>query len=67
MTIIPSMSKRHFVLISEVIAKLPTECRNITAWRFAHALMGTNKDFNVVKFIIACGCDTETTEKDLKL
>jgi hypothetical protein len=28
------------------------------AYKFARALMGTNKDFNMAKFITACGCDT---------
>jgi hypothetical protein len=67
MSVIPSMSKRQFVLIAEVIATLPPQCRNLVAWRFARALMGTNKEFNMAKFITACGCDTETIERDLKL
>jgi hypothetical protein len=67
MSVIPSMSKRHFVLIAEVIKTLPPQCRNLTAWRFARALMGTNKDFRMSQFITACGCDIETIEKDLKL
>jgi hypothetical protein len=67
MSVIPSMSKRHFVLIAEVVKTLPPQCRNLTAWRFARALMGTNKDFHMAKFISACGCDIETIEKDLKL
>jgi hypothetical protein len=67
MSIIPSMSKRHFTLIAEVIRTLPPQCRNLVTWRFARALMGTNKDFNMHTFISACGCDIETIEKDLKL
>jgi hypothetical protein len=67
MSVIPSMSTRHFVLIAEVIKTLPPQCRNLTAWKFARALMGTNKDFKMHTFISACGCDIETIEKDLKL
>jgi hypothetical protein len=67
MSVIPSMSKRHFILIAEVIKTLPPQHRNLVAWKFARALMGTNKDFNMAKFISACGCDLETIEKDLKL
>jgi hypothetical protein len=67
MSVIPSMSKRHFVLIAEVIKTLPPQCRNLVAWRFARALMGTNKDFRMSQFISACGCDVETIERDLKL
>jgi hypothetical protein len=67
MSVIPSMSKRHFTLIAEVIKTLPPQCRNLVAWRFARALMGTNKDFRMSQFIEACGCDLATVEKDLKL
>jgi hypothetical protein len=67
MSVIPSMSERHFVLIAEVIKTLPPECRTLVAYRFARALMGTNKDFKMHTFISACGCDIETIEKDLKL
>jgi hypothetical protein len=67
MSIIPSMSKRHFTLIAEVVRSLPPECRTLVAYRFARALMGTNKDFHMAKFISACGCDIGTVEKDLKL
>jgi hypothetical protein len=67
MSIIPSMSKRHFVLIAEVVKTLPPQCRNLVAWKFARALMGTNKDFEMHTFISACGCDIGTVEKDLKL
>jgi hypothetical protein len=67
MSTIPSMSKRHFVLIAEVIRTLPPGCRNLVAWRFARALMGTNKEFKMHTFITACGCDIETIERDLKL
>jgi hypothetical protein len=62
MPVIPSMRKPQFTLIAEVIAKLPPECRNITAWRFAQALMGTNKDFKVATFIQDCGCETKVKE-----
>jgi hypothetical protein len=64
---IPSMSKRQFVFIAEVVRTLPPQCRNLVAWRFARALMGTNKEFKMHTFITACGCDTETIERDLKL
>jgi hypothetical protein len=64
MSVIPSMSKRHFTLIAEVITKLPPECRGLVAWRFAYALMGTNKEFNVGRFIKACGCDGGSVEKE---
>jgi hypothetical protein len=67
MSVIPSVSRAQFTLIAEVVRTLPPNCRNLVAWRFARALMGTNKDFNMAKFISACGCDTETIEKDLKL
>jgi hypothetical protein len=67
MSIIPSMSKRHFALIAEVIKTLPPECRSLVAYKFARALMGTNKHFNMHTFISACGSDIETIEKDLKL
>jgi hypothetical protein len=64
MSVIPAMHKSQFRLIAEVIAKLPPECRNIVAWRFASALMGTNRDFNTLKFIKGCGCDTGPAEKE---
>jgi hypothetical protein len=67
MSVIPSMSRAQFIYIAEVIKTLPPQCRNLTAWRFARALMGTNKDFRMSQFISACGCDIETIEKDLKL
>jgi hypothetical protein len=67
MSTIPNMSRAHFVLIAEVIKTLPPQCRNLVAWRFARALMGTNRDFKMHTFISACGCDIETIEKDLKL
>jgi hypothetical protein len=67
MSIIPSMSRRHFVFIAEVVRSLPPECRTLVAYKFARALMGTNKDFHMAKFITACGSDLETIEKDLKL
>jgi hypothetical protein len=66
MSVIPAVSRSQFRFIAEVIAKLPLECRNLVAWRFASALMGTNKDFNVLKFIKGCGCDTVTAEKEIK-
>jgi hypothetical protein len=49
------------------VRSLPPECRTLVAWKFARALMGTNKDFKMHTFISACGCDIETIEKDLKL
>jgi hypothetical protein len=67
MSIIPSMSKRHFTLIAEVVRSLPPECRTLVAYKFARALVGTNKDFHMSQFIEACGSDLETVEKDLKL
>jgi hypothetical protein len=67
MSIIPSMSKRHFVYIAEVIKTLPPECRTLVAYKFARALMGTNRDFKMAAFIEACDTDIETIEKDLKL
>jgi hypothetical protein len=67
MSVIPSMSARHFILIAEVIATLPPECRTLVAYKFARALMGTNRDFKMHTFITACGCDLGTIERDLKL
>jgi hypothetical protein len=62
MSTIPTVSRAQFALIAEVIKTLPPECRTLVAWRFASALMGTNKDFRVAKFIEACGCDKDTVE-----
>jgi hypothetical protein len=67
MAIIPSMSKRHFIYIAEVIKTLPPECRVLVTWKFARALMGTNKDFHMDKFITACGSDMEIIVRDLRL
>jgi hypothetical protein len=49
MSVIPSVSRAQFTLIAEVIKTLPPNCRNLVAWRFARALMGTNKGFNMAK------------------
>jgi hypothetical protein len=67
MSTIPTVSRAQFALIAEVIKTLPPECRTLVAYKFARALMGTNKDFHMAKFISACGSDLETVEKDLKL
>jgi hypothetical protein len=67
MSTIPTVSRAQFALIAEVIKTLPPECRTLVVYKFARALMGTNKDFHMAKFISACGSDLETVEKDLKL
>jgi hypothetical protein len=67
MSVIPRVSRAQFDLIAEVVRSLPPECRTLVAYKFARALMGTNKDFHMAKFIEACGSDLETIEKDLKL
>jgi hypothetical protein len=67
MSVIPSMSKRQFTYIAEVIRTLPPECRVLVTWKFARALMGTNKEFKMDEFITACGSDMEIIVRDLRL
>jgi hypothetical protein len=64
---IPAMSRAQFFFIAGVIKTLPPECRTLVAYKFARALMGTNRDFKMATFIEACDTDIETIEKDLKL
>jgi hypothetical protein len=39
----------------------------LVTWKFARALMGTNKEFQMDKFITACGSDMEIIVRDLRL
>jgi len=49
------MQRRHFELIAEIIRKeLEGECREKTAYAFAHILPTTNGKFNPQRFLRAC-------------
>jgi len=49
------LQRRHFELIAEIIRKeLEGECREKTAYAFAHILPTTNGKFNPQRFLRAC-------------
>lgn len=61
----PLMQHRHFAFIASVIAEMPSHApslrsaRQSAAGAFAQALVGSNPNFDRVRFLRACGIEAE--------
>ena len=53
------MTRKHFILIANIIKNIDNkDTRQEVALNFAQALTNENPNFDVVRFVKACGGDT---------
>ena len=60
------LQHRHFAFIASVIADLPADIRQQVADSFAKVLWRTNDNFDVDRFMLACGVELIESDKAVK-